>query len=354
MTLVDPETGEFVETFDVSTSGYSGLVHHLANRYPMMKQPALDEMALAIAANGQREPVWLDVEGNLIDGRNRLEACRLAGVQPRFAIYEGEDIESFILDKNEHRRDLTAKERKEIRRARAAELRGQGMSTRAIADELEVDAKTVRADLADMDVGTNSPPPSTESVVKGKDGKSYQATRRNWTKKDALTFLAAYEAATPAGKVLIAQAYGLSAKTLPNTASDLRKKFGFTIVTRSEQSQINRARVAELATTSMTADQIAAELGVKRSAVVTYARDLDIEIQGEKAMSHRKRIESNELIERLIAGFDISETVLAMVDYPSLDLEAFDSWVFSLEAAIQSLKDIQKKLTKEKTRRERS
>ena len=44
--------------------------------------------------------------GPVVDGRNRLRACEIAGVEPRFEIMQFEDdeaIKAFVADKSEHR-----------------------------------------------------------------------------------------------------------------------------------------------------------------------------------------------------------------------------------------------------------
>ena len=44
-----------------------------------------------IKANGLIHPIVLDDEGALIDGRNRLAACRMAGVEPTYTRLEEQD-----------------------------------------------------------------------------------------------------------------------------------------------------------------------------------------------------------------------------------------------------------------------
>lgn len=350
MTLVDAETGEIIETLDVHSSGYSGLVHHLANRYPMMKAAGLDEMALDIAAHGQREPIWLDIEGHLIDGRNRLEACRLAGVSPRFKVYEGDDIEAFIVSKNEHRRDLSAKERQEIRRARAAELRGQGMSTRAIAEELEVSHTTVENDLA-RKVATDLPSEEPTRVV-GKDGKTYSPIKRQWTEVEALNFLDKYEDAGPAGKAMIAQGYGLTKRSAEATAVYLRKKFGVPAKQGVVAANERRDRIRDLASTSMSSEQIGAEVGLTATTVRLYARDMGIEIAADKVVAKTRRIDANRVVQALVdkASYDIkSDSALAAVNLADLDPDRLEGWISSLADSITSLTTLKKRL-KELTR----
>ncbi len=48
-----------------------------------------------------------DAEGQLVDGRNRLKACALAGVEPRFERLNGQDPAAYIISVNLARRNLT-------------------------------------------------------------------------------------------------------------------------------------------------------------------------------------------------------------------------------------------------------
>ena len=47
----------------------------------------------------------------LIDGRNRLAACRMAGVEPLYASLNGHDPVAYILSANVARRNLTKGQR---------------------------------------------------------------------------------------------------------------------------------------------------------------------------------------------------------------------------------------------------
>ncbi|GCB94472.1 hypothetical protein SALB_07272 [Streptomyces noursei] len=49
----------------------------------------------------------LDRNGRVIDGRNRLKACEIAGVEPSYTTYEGDDPDGYALSANVHRRNLT-------------------------------------------------------------------------------------------------------------------------------------------------------------------------------------------------------------------------------------------------------
>ena len=66
-----------------------------ADVFPMMADDELQELAEDIKANGLHEPLVIaDIDGirMLIDGRNRREACRLAGVAD--TVWSLEDIAS--------------------------------------------------------------------------------------------------------------------------------------------------------------------------------------------------------------------------------------------------------------------
>lgn len=83
-------------------------VHPAADIFPMMTDEELQELAADIAENGQRLPIMLDCEGgSIIDGRNRLAACKLANVEPVFdQLAVGEDPVAFIASINILRRNL--------------------------------------------------------------------------------------------------------------------------------------------------------------------------------------------------------------------------------------------------------
>jgi len=88
--------------------------HPAASIFPMMTDPELQELAADIKANGQQVPVMLDTEGFVIDGRNRVVACRIAGIEPQCETWCGESDEeliAFVISCNLNRRHLTSSQK---------------------------------------------------------------------------------------------------------------------------------------------------------------------------------------------------------------------------------------------------
>jgi hypothetical protein len=79
-------------------------VHPVAALFPMLAEDELDELAASIKANGLLQPIVLDKDGAILDGRHRLKACGKAGVKPRFETYKGDDPYGAALEANKHRR----------------------------------------------------------------------------------------------------------------------------------------------------------------------------------------------------------------------------------------------------------
>jgi hypothetical protein len=81
----------------------------IADMFPMVAADELAELAEDIKENGLQEPIvvaQVNDEWMLIDGRNRLAACKLAEVTPHYRVLES-DPTAYVLSANVHRRHLT-------------------------------------------------------------------------------------------------------------------------------------------------------------------------------------------------------------------------------------------------------
>jgi AcrR family transcriptional regulator len=82
-------------------------VHPVADLFPMLPDDELKELAADITERGLLQLIVLDSEGRILDGRNRLAACEIAGVEPEFVIYDGDDPDGYAYSVNVKRRNLT-------------------------------------------------------------------------------------------------------------------------------------------------------------------------------------------------------------------------------------------------------
>ncbi|MFX1766168.1 ParB N-terminal domain-containing protein [Paraburkholderia sp. A1RI-2L] len=127
-------------------------VHPWAAMFPMRGDDDLNAMAESIKANGLRMPVVLGMlreEGSeptlcVVDGRNRIAACKLAGVKPHTITLNGEDQDAFIADANLERRDLTKGQKAMLIAMRFGEERRGGRGKTASTNYAESSQLSVR------------------------------------------------------------------------------------------------------------------------------------------------------------------------------------------------------------------
>jgi ParB-like chromosome segregation protein Spo0J len=125
-------------------------VHPLAAIFPMLPDDELADLAEDIKANGLIHSIMLDQAGKvLVDGRNRLAACEIAGVEPHFErLPEGIEPAEYIVSVNLARRHMTVGQRAlalamlypEAKRGRYSEL---GDLTGAVSKERLSKARAV-------------------------------------------------------------------------------------------------------------------------------------------------------------------------------------------------------------------
>lgn len=104
-------------------------VHPVAAIFPMCTEEELQALAKDIAENGQTDPIVV-FGMTLLDGRNRLRACEIAGKQPEIVEWDGDEDEivPWILSKNLHRRHLSTSQRAAVAASLAKLEHGQRQS----------------------------------------------------------------------------------------------------------------------------------------------------------------------------------------------------------------------------------
>lgn len=81
-------------------------LHHLCTIFPRLTGTELEELANDIKINGLLTPIVLH-DGAILDGGNRYEACKKAGVEPKFIDYDGDDPAGYVLSVNMYRRHMS-------------------------------------------------------------------------------------------------------------------------------------------------------------------------------------------------------------------------------------------------------
>jgi ParB/RepB/Spo0J family partition protein len=155
-------------------------VHPVADLFPMLADDELAELAEDIKQRGLLQPIVLDPEGRVLDGRNRLAACALVEVKPAFMTYDGDDPGGYALAVNIARRHLT-KGQQAMVAARALLVSNSSQSS--IANSVRVSqgrigqAVTVRDHAPDL----------ADAVVAGAMGldEAYRIARENKTKGES-------------------------------------------------------------------------------------------------------------------------------------------------------------------------
>ena len=86
--------------------------HEVANIFPLMRKEEFNELKNDISENGLREPIWLDKDGKIIEGKNRYLAFSDLGVPPKYRTFDGEgSLLDFVISMNLKRRHLTQGQR---------------------------------------------------------------------------------------------------------------------------------------------------------------------------------------------------------------------------------------------------
>jgi hypothetical protein len=167
--------------------------HPVAALFPMLSDDELADLAADIAERGLLQPIVLDDEGRILDGRNREVACERAEVEPTFTHYEGDDPGGYALSVNLRRRHLNKGQQAMIA-AQAARLDGRSQSAAAYSSGIS------QPSIGKAVVVIDYAPELVERVVSGtvQLNPAYEeATRRKQEANSADAMLADLRAEAP-------------------------------------------------------------------------------------------------------------------------------------------------------------
>lgn len=157
-------------------------VHPAADLFPMMDAVEFAELCKSILESGLEQPVTLNKDGLLLDGRNRLLACYEIQQEVLFDYYEGEDPWGFSLRLNMLRRHLTAGQKAAIalelekEYAKEAEQRKGGRPSQV---DIEQAAQQAAAEVGKKSARRSASSYSSEKAAKavGVSGRSVQQAK---------------------------------------------------------------------------------------------------------------------------------------------------------------------------------
>lgn len=156
-------------------------VNPIADLFPMLAEDELAELADDIKQRGLLQPIVLDADGRVLDGRNRLAACKRAGVEPEFATYEGDDPDGYALSVNIQRRNLTKGQQAMIA------VKGAAISEKS-QRSISADHGVSQSRLAYAATVLRHAPDIADAVVSGAMSlnEAYGIARDNKTKADSV------------------------------------------------------------------------------------------------------------------------------------------------------------------------
>lgn len=168
-------------------------IHPLADALPLLEGAEYDALVEDIREHGQRVPILTTWDGiTVIDGRNRLRACRQLGIEPRFgrlrptgAFPDESVVVAAIRSLNLMRRNLSKGQRYEIGGVLAKEYAKEAKEEQRLAAERTnrmrkaAPDETVRAELHEA--------PLAARRTDNKVAKEIGVSPRNWALFDRLT-----------------------------------------------------------------------------------------------------------------------------------------------------------------------
>jgi len=142
----EAEQSEYRDTHMVLVDNLQ--IHEAAHLFPERGQEEIEKLTADIKGNGMKLPIALDDHGKVIDGRNRLRACKLLNRKTVEALtysVGGDAIIRFVISQNLHRRHLKESQRADIAAKLAGGLHGGDRSKAQICALTQAEAAKLLA-----------------------------------------------------------------------------------------------------------------------------------------------------------------------------------------------------------------
>lgn len=196
-------------------------VHRFSEIFPMFPDDELQELSADIKKNGLQEPIII-YENEILDGRNRYAACKMAGITPRMKVFSGTEDEAlqYVTSHNLHRRHLTASQRAMI----AAKIADMPVG-KPVEDKPETGTDTTAST-------PNQKPPAKKKTTIDQAAKKLNVSRASVKKAKAVIKISPAKAKeVEAGTKSLDQAHQEVQKETGNTTdSDVAIKLGNTAI----------------------------------------------------------------------------------------------------------------------------
>ncbi len=143
-------------------------IHPYAEIFPHSSETDFSALTHDILLNGLLDPIVL-YQDQILDGRNRMNACANASVKPHYTIFEGDDEAAlkFVISKNLCRRHLDAGQRAMVA-ARIANIK-HGQNRYTFDESPAGDSTKMASVAAKLDVGKRSVERARKVVASGDD-----------------------------------------------------------------------------------------------------------------------------------------------------------------------------------------
>lgn len=107
--------------------------------------------------------------------------------------------------------------------------------------------------------------------------------------------------------------------------------------TYAERQEAKWARIAEMAASGHTRDQIAREVGMTTEGIRNGAQQRGIDIRADRVVGRTRRLDTNRIIRQSVLDLEGIVASLALINRDDIDPEEAQTWVDSLNQSIKAL-----------------